>query len=280
MANSFRIALIGGGNMGGALAAGLLRTKRGPVTGPELLVIDPHPGDAVQDLVANAGLTVLPELTAKAAADLELAIFALKPQAFEPAAAALAGRLSPETGVISLMPGVTLNRMATALGERPLIRAMSNTAAAVGAAMSVCVANDAGEALEKPVTRLFKGVGTVEWVADERMIGAVTAVSGSGPAYVFLLAEALAGAAFAEGLPRDLADKLARETIIGAGALLAKSGKTPQELRRAVTSPNGTTQAAVDVLMGAGGGLPELVRQAVAAAERRSRQISQDPGKR
>lgn len=280
MTQGFRIALIGGGNMGGALAAGWLRTKRGGITADDLVVIDPNPGDVVQDLVAQSGITVLPELTAEAAAGLDLVVFAVKPQVFEQACAVIADRLPAATGVISIMAGVTINRMSMALGDRPIIRAMPNTAAAVGAGVTVCVANDAGEALEKTVTRLLKVAGTVEWVSDERMIGAVTAVSGSGPAYVFLLAEALAGAAFAEGLPRDLADKLARETIIGAGALLAKSGKSPQELRRSVTSPGGTTQAAVDVLMGAGGGLPELVRQAVAAAERRSRQMGQEPGKR
>ncbi|ABI65057.1 pyrroline-5-carboxylate reductase [Maricaulis maris MCS10] len=280
MAQNFRIALIGGGNMGGALAAGWLRTKRGAVAADELVVIDPSPGEVVQDLASQSGVAVLPELTADAAATLELAVLAVKPQIFEQVATSLADALPVSTGVVSIMAGVTLNRLTMALGERAIVRAMPNTAAAVGAGVSVCVANEAGEALEKTVTRLLKTAGTVEWVADERMIGAVTAVSGSGPAYVFLLAEALAGAAFAEGLPRELADKLARETIIGAGALLAKSGKLPQELRRAVTSPNGTTQAAVDVLMGAGGGLPELVRQAVAAAERRSRQMGQDPGKR
>ncbi|RKR04134.1 pyrroline-5-carboxylate reductase [Maricaulis maris] len=280
MAQNFRIALIGGGNMGGALAAGWLRTKRGTVAADELVVIDPAPGDVVQDLADKSGVTLLPELTADAAAALDLIVFAVKPQMFEQVSATIADLLPDNAGVISIMAGVTINRMVMALGERPMVRAMPNTAAAVGAGVTVCVANDAGEALEKTVTRLLKVAGTVEWVGDERMIGAVTAVSGSGPAYVFLLAEALAGAAFAEGLPRDLADKLARETIIGAGALLAKSGKTPQELRRAVTSPGGTTQAAVDVLMGAGGGLPELVRQAVAAAERRSRQMGQEPGKR
>ncbi|WP_291843193.1 pyrroline-5-carboxylate reductase [Maricaulis sp.] len=280
MTQSYRIALIGGGNMGGALAAGWLRTKRGGLAASELVVIDPAPGDVVQDLAAQSGVTVLPELTAEAAAALELVVFAVKPQIFEQAGAAIAGLLPDRTGIISIMAGVTINRMAMALGDRAIIRAMPNTAVAVGAGVTVCVANEGGEALQKTVTRLLKSAGSVEWVADERMIGAVTAVSGSGPAYVFLLAEALAGAAFAEGLPRDLADKLARETIIGAGALLAKSGKTPQELRRSVTSPGGTTQAAVDVLMGAGGGLPELVRQAVAAAERRSRQMGQEPGKR
>ena len=126
--------------------------------------------------------------------------------------------------------------------------------AAVGAGISVCVSNDAGPAMEKLTTKLLKVGGAVEWVTDERLIGAATAVSGSGPAYVFLLAEALAGAGFAEGLPRELADKLARQTIIGAGAL-----------------------AASDILMGGGGGLPELVRQAVSAAERRSRQMGAEP---
>jgi len=280
MARAYKIALIGGGNMGGALAAGWLRTKRSAVEARDLLVIDPSPGDTVQELADSAGITVRPELTPELATELDLLVFAVKPARFQPVAAAMAGSLPDTTGVLSIMAGVTINHMVMALGDRAMVRAMPNTAAAVGAGVTVCVANEAGVALEKTVTRLMKVAGSVEWVSDERMIGAVTAVSGSGPAYVFLLAEALAGAAFAEGLPRDLADKLARETIIGAGALLAKSGKSPQELRRAVTSPNGTTQAAVDVLMGAGGGLPELVRQAVAAAERRSRQISQDPGKR
>jgi pyrroline-5-carboxylate reductase len=110
------------------------------------------------------------------------------------------------------------------------------------------------------------------------LMGAVTAVSGSGPAYVFLLAEALAGAGFGEGLPRELADRLARETIIGAAALLQKTGDDPQTLRRAVTSPGGTTQAAIDVMM-AGGGLPELMRRAINAAERRSRQLGNGGGR-
>jgi len=279
MSKSLKIALVGGGNMGGALAAGWLRTKRSKVDAENLVIVDPAPGDAVQDLIEQHKLTHLETLSEETGADIDLVVLAVKPQILEQVAASLAPVLRADTAVISIMAGITLNRLAMALGDRPIVRAMPNTAAAVGAGVSVCVSNVAGEAIEATATRLLKVAGAVEWVQDERLIGAVTAVSGSGPAYVFLLAEALAGAGTAEGLPRELAEKLARETIVGAGALLAASGKSPQELRRAVTSPGGTTQAAIDVLMGGGGGLPELVRQAVSAAERRSRQMGNGNGR-
>ena len=272
-----KIALIGAGNMGGALAAGWLRAKRSGVTPLDLLVVDPAPGDAALALIAQYQLRQTAAASAKLLADVDLVVLAVKPQALEKIAAELAPLLPANCAILSVMAGITMTRLATMFGDRPIVRAMSNTAAAIGAGISVCVANDAGSAIEKLTTRLLKVAGPVEWVTDERLIGAATAVSGSGPAYVFLLAEALAGAGFAEGLPRDLAEKLARQTIIGAGALLAGSEKTPQELRRSVTSPGGTTQAAIDVLMGGGGGLPELVRQAVSAAERRSRQMGAEP---
>ena len=273
MTKTLKIALVGGGNMGGALAAGWLRKKRSGVDPANLVIVDPAPGEAVQALIAEHGLTAVDALDESLAAEIDLLVLAVKPQMLEQVATLISPHLGAEAAILSVMAGVTINRLAMAFGDRPIVRAMPNTAAAVGAGMSVCVANEAGETIKDAATRLLKGAGTVEWVTDERLIGAVTAVSGSGPAYVFLLAEALAGAASAEGLPRDLAEKLARETIVGAGALLAKTDKSPQELRRAVTSPGGTTQAAVDVLMGRGGGLPELVRQAVTAAERRSRQL-------
>lgn len=272
-----KIALIGAGNMGGALATGWLRSKRSGVAPQDLLIIDPMPGDAIEALIAQHQLRQAAAPTAKLLAGCELVVLALKPQALEKTAISLAPMLPADCAILSLMAGVTMTRLATMFGERPIMRAMSNTAAALGAGISVCVSNHAGADVEKRITRLLKTAGPVEWVTDERLIGAATAVSGSGPAYVFLLAEALAGAGFGEGLPRDLAEKLARQTIIGAGALLAGSDKTPQELRRAVTSPGGTTQAAIDVLMGGGGGLPELVRQAVSAAERRSRQMGAEP---
>ena len=230
MTTSTKIALIGAGNMGGALVAGWLRTKRSGVAPQDLIIVDPAPSDAVQALIDQYQIrhVLAPSLDLAGVADL--IVLAVKPQALDKLAPLLVPLLSAECGVLSVMAGITMTRLAT-----------------------------------------------VEWVTDERLIGAATAVSGSGPAYVFLLAEALAGAGFAEGLPRELADKLARQTIIGAGALLAGSDKTPQELRRLVTSPGGTTQAAIDILMGGGGGLPELVRQAVSAAERRSRQMGAEP---
>lgn len=273
MAKNMKIALVGGGNMGGALASGWLRTKRSGVAAGDIVIVDPAPGDIVQGLVEAHGLTRVDALTLELAEAVDLVVLAVKPQSLEQVAATVSPVLRDDTGIISVMAGITLNRLSLAFGDRPIVRAMPNTPAAVGAGVSVCVSNGSGEAIEAAATRLLKVAGAVEWVRDERLIGAVTAVSGSGPAYVFLLAEALAGAGTAEGLPRELAEKLARETIIGAGALLASSDKSPQELRRAVTSPGGTTQAALDVLMGGGGGLPELVRQAVAAAERRSRQM-------
>ena len=279
MSKDLKIELVGGGHMGGALAAGWLRTKRSGVSADNLTIIDPAPGDVIQDLGKSQRITCLPELTPDVAADLDLLLLAVKPQSLEQVAASIVPMLPEKTALISIMAGATLNRLALAFGDRAIIRVMPNTPASVGAGVSVCVANEAGEALKSVVTKLFKPTGSVEWLKDERLIGAVTAVSGSGPAYVFLLAEALAGAGTAEGLPRELAEKLARETIIGAGALLAASDKSPQELRRAVTSPGGTTQAALDALMGSGVGLPELVRNAVTAAERRSRQMSNGNGR-
>ena len=279
MSKDLKIALGGGGHMGGALAAGWLRTKRSGVSADNLTIIDPAPGDVIQDLGKSQRITCLPELTPDVAADLDLLLLAVKPQSLEQVAASIVPMLPEKTALISIMAGATLNRLALAFGDRAIIRVMPNTPASVGAGVSVCVANEAGEALKSVVTKLFKPTGSVEWLKDERLIGAVTAVSGSGPAYVFLLAEALAGAGTAEGLPRELAEKLARETIIGAGALLAASDKSPQELRRAVTSPGGTTQAALDALMGSSVGLPELVRNAVTAAERRSRQMSNGNGR-
>lgn len=277
MSKTGKIALIGAGHMGGALLAGWLRTKRGGVKPEDIAIVDPAPGEVVQELIETHGLEHANALTLKMSTEVDMIVLAVKPQMLEKVAKFLTPLLSPDCAVLSIMAGITMKGLTETFGDRPIIRAMPNTPAAIGAGITICVSNAKGEALEARATRLLKVTGQVDWVQDERLMSAVTAVSGSGPAYVFLLAEALAGAGFAEGLPRDLAEKLAQETIIGAGALLASSDKTPQELRRAVTSPNGTTQAALDILMGGGGGLPELVRQAVNAAERRARQMGAEP---
>ena len=274
MANKKTI-LVGAGHMGGALAAGWLANKRaGGLSTEDLVILDPSPSEEIQALISKHNLKHIDMLGLNEASEIGMIVLAVKPQMFDKATDGLKLILPTDCAILSILAGTPIKRLAEIFGDRPIIRAMPNTPAAIGAGITVCVANEAGEARKQDATRLLKVTGQVEWVEDERLIGPVTAVSGSGPAYVFLLAEALAAAGFSEGLPRDLADKLARETIIGAGALLASTDKTPQELRRAVTSSGGTTQAALDVLMGGGGGLPELVRQAVNAAERRSRKMA------
>lgn len=277
MSQAGKIALVGAGHMGGALAAGWLRNKRTGIKAEDILIVDPSPSEAVAALIEDHGLEHIDRLSLTVSTQIDTLVLAVKPQVLDSLGEGLAPLLAKETAVLSIMAGITIKRLENIFGDRPVVRAMPNTPTAVGAGISVCVSNPAGELFEAQATKLLKVGGEVEWVRDERLLGAVTAVSGSGPAYIFLLAEALAGAGFAEGLPRELADKLARQTIVGAGALLAASDKSPQELRRAVTSPNGTTQAALDVLMGSGGGLPELVRMAVNAAERRSRALGAEP---
>ncbi|WP_421792969.1 pyrroline-5-carboxylate reductase [Hyphobacterium sp.] len=262
--------------MGTAMAAGWLRGRKG-LPADQLLVVDPSPSDEAAAFLKEKGLKRVDEIGPRMASDISLAVLAVKPQVFPEAAASLSTVLSEDCAIVSVMAGVTIRTMEEALGERPVIRAMPNTPAAIGQGIIVANANAAGEAWTGTAEKLLKVGGSVEWVGDERMLDAVTAVSGSGPAYFFLLAEALAGAGEAEGLPRELAEKLAMETLIGAGALLKASGLTPQELRRQVTSPGGTTQAALDVMMG-GSALPELMRRAVNAAERRARQLS-DPNR-
>jgi pyrroline-5-carboxylate reductase len=262
--------------MGGALAAGWLRGK-GKLDPSRLIICAPNPTDGMAELIREHDLKRVDALGPRMAKDVSLVVLAVKPQIFHQIAGDLAKALPGDCAIISVMAGVTIRTMTEALGDRPIIRAMPNTPAAIGAGIIVAVANEAGEARKADATKLLKVGGAVEWIPDERMMDAVTAVSGSGPAYFFLLAEALAGAGENEGLPRELAEKLAANTLTGAGQLLKASGLTPQELRRQVTSPNGTTQAALDVMMG-NSALPELMRRAVNAAERRSRQLS-DPNR-
>lgn len=277
MSDNRRIALVGAGHMGSALAAGWLRGKSG-LDPARLLVADPDPGEAGKALIADNALKHVAKIGPRMAKDIGLIVLAFKPQHFDAAAQQLAEILPEDCAVVSIIAGVSLRQMQDVFGDRPLIRAMPNTPASIGKGITVAITSEAGETRKADAEKLLKVGGPVEWIDDERLMGAVTAVSGSGPAYVFLLAEALAGAGFGEGLPRELADRLARETIIGAAALLQKTGDDPQTLRRAVTSPGGTTQAAIDVMM-AGGGLPELMRRAINAAERRSRQLGNGGGR-
>lgn len=231
--------------------------------------------DPAREAAALAG----PEIQVVASADAiaprfrpAAIVLAIKPQLASVALPPVAP-LANGAVVLSIMAGRTLAGLAAALPGARLVRAMPNTPAAIGQGMSVACAGHEVSGSERHLCDLLLGaVGDVAWVEDESLLDAVTAVSGSGPAYAFLLAELLERAGMEQGLPPDLARRLARATLSGAGALLA-AGDDPATLRRAVTSPGGTTQAALAVLM-AETAWPALVSKAVAAAADRSRELA------
>jgi len=262
------LVLVGAGKMGGALLEGWLRFGLDPKS---VAVIEPNPSPQISAL-ATGGL----RLNAESAALAEAAaiVIAVKPQIAMEVLPTLAPMISARTVVVSIMAGRTLQFLSTTLPRScALVRAMPNLPAAIGRGITVAVAKHATRAERDLARGLLAATGIVEWIDDEALMDAVTAVSGSGPAYVFLLAETLAQAAAAAGLPSPLAEKLARETIAGSAELLHQSALDPAALRQNVTSPGGTTAAALEVLMGKGG-LGALMKQAVAAATRRSRELA------
>ena len=200
-------------------------------------------------------------------------VVALKPQTFREAGPGLKPFVASSTLVVSIMAGTTIASIADVCGGS-VVRAMPNTPAAIGRGITVAVAANTVSAAQRAVAdALLRATGSVEWVGDEGLMDAVTAVSGSGPAYVFLLAEELARAGVEAGLPPELATKLARETVAGSGELLHRSELASATLRQNVTSPGGTTAAALEVLM-AEGGLERLMTTAIAAATKRSRDLA------
>ncbi len=255
--------------MGSALAAGWIASGR---PADSFFAVDPRPGPAAARL-REAGVRIEKTLSAEDAAGVKTVLLAVKPQIMDEAAAAVARLLPADAMLVSILAGKTLDRLKEAFGDRPYVRSMPNTPAAVGKGYTVYVASGGAprERVEEARSLLAAGGDTAE-LENEGQMDAVTAVSGSGPAYFFLLAEALAAAGRAEGLPEDLAADLARATLIGSGALLESSTETPGRLREGVTSPGGTTAAALDVLTKEPG-LPALMRRAVAAAAGRSREL-------
>ena len=262
------ILLAGAGKMGSAMLEGWLALGLAP---RKVAAIEPQPTSEIAALAAR-GLRLNP--TAEATGEVAAAVVAVKPQAAPEVMPALVPFVGGATVVVSIMAGRTLRFLDDALPGAALVRAMPNTPAAIGRGITVAVPNarvsDAQRAL---VDALLSAVGAVEWVADEALMDAVTALSGSGPAYVFLLAEAMAQAGTAAGLPPALAATLARVTVAGAGELLHRSALDAATLRHNVTSPGGTTAAALDVLM-ADDGLAPLMTKAIAAATRRSRELA------
>ena len=252
------IWLLGCGNMGGALLRRWLAEDMGPVA-----VIDPAPGALPE------GVTALP---VPPAGRPDLIVLAVKPQIWREAAAPLAAIAGPFTLIVSVMAGVPLADIAAVFPASPLIRAMPNTPAAIGQGVTALFTT-AGDLAEGAAEALFSPAGATVWLSDEAQFDAVTAVSGSGPAYVYAFIEALAAAGAAAGLDPALAERLARATVTGAAALAAAEAATPARvLRERVTSPNGTTAAGLAVLQP---GLTPLVEATVAAAARRSRELSE-----
>jgi pyrroline-5-carboxylate reductase len=262
-----RIVLVGAGKMGGALLEGWLRLGLDP---RKLAVLEPQPRPQIAALTSR-GVELNPDAASLRGASV--VVIAVKPQTAAAALAPVAANLSASALVISIMAGRTLRFLASALPQaRAIVRAMPNTPAAIGRGITVAVPRRADAEQRALAQRLLGATGPVEWVEDETVMDAVTAVSGSGPAYVFLLAETLAQAGTTAGLPAPLAEILARETVAGAGELLRQSRDHPATLRENVTSPGGTTAAALAVLMRPNG-LVSLMTEAIAAATARSREL-------
>lgn len=264
------LLLVGCGKMGGALLRGWLD---GSLV-DRCFVVEPDPGAGA--FAGHPGVTAV-EAADRLPSDIkpDVVVLAVKPQTMGEILAPYRRFADAGALILSIAAGKTLGYFAAKLGSlAPVVRAMPNTPAAIGRGIAVACANATVSAAQRELAeRLLAAVGAVGWVNDEGLIDAVTAVSGSGPAYVFLLIECLAKAGVAAGLPEGLAIQLARETVAGAGELARRSSESASQLRENVTSPGGTTRAALDILM-AKDGLEALLTRAVLAATRRSRELA------
>jgi pyrroline-5-carboxylate reductase len=258
------IVLAGFGNMGRALATGWLEADS---LAGHITIVDPDPGALRR--AGSLGLNAVAN-TADIEAAIDVAVLAVKPAAID---RLLAG-LPPAGLYISIAAGRTIAGIERHVGEQAaIVRAMPNTPAAIGQGVTgLCANANVSSGAKQTADRLLAAVGTVEWLEDESDMDALTAVSGSGPAYVFLLIECLTAAAIDAGLEPALAERLAKATVKGAGAYAGQSEVDAATLRQQVTSPNGTTAAALRVLL-ENDALPTLIRSAVLAAARRSREL-------
>ena len=265
------VVLAGAGKMGTALLSGWL--GRG-LEARNVIIQEPNLTGEAAKLVSEHGITAVPAILALPSPP-SVILVAVKPQAMDSVLPALAKLVGPATVVMSIAAGKSIASFERALPKgTAVVRAMPNTPAAIGRGISGAVANAETTAAQKQVCEdLLGAVGDVVWLEDEALIDAVTAVSGSGPAYVFLLTEALASAGKAAGLDAATAMQLARATVSGAGELLRQSASDPATLRQNVTSPGGTTAAALAILMREGNGLDELMTEAVLAAQKRGREL-------
>lgn len=268
MGVSGSIVLVGAGNMGGAMLSGWLNSG---VSGSGIAVLDPSPSETMLQKIREAGARHFPAPPEDLAA--EVLFLAIKPQAMDAVLPPLRHLVSDRTVVVSVAAGTTLRFLKDHLGDAAMVRAMPNTPAMIGRGVTGAFADArVTEAQKDQVDSLLRVSGPVEWVAKESDIDAVTALSGSGPAYVFHLVECMAEAGRKLGLPADLAMRLARETVSGAGELLHRSPEPAERLRQNVTSPGGTTAAALSVLM-AQDGMQPLFDRALAEARKRAEEL-------
>ncbi|EBA15842.1 pyrroline-5-carboxylate reductase [Roseobacter sp. SK209-2-6] len=251
--------------MGSAMLAGWLE---GGLPASSVWVLDPHPSDWLQ----ATGVNINQDLPAEPA----IVLIAVKPQMMGAALPSLQALGNGRTLFVSVAAGTSIGTFEEILGrETPIVRAMPNTPAAIGQGITALIGNDkTAEADISLAQSLLSAVGQTVRLESESQMDAVTGVSGSGPAYVFHLIETLAAAGEAQGLPAALAMQLAKATVAGAGALAEAAEEDPSQLRVNVTSPNGTTQAALEVLMDQNGGFPDLLNRAVAAATERSKELA------
>lgn len=259
------LALFGAGRMGSALLNGWLASAANNT----FIVIEPSPSDALTDLSKAGKIALNP-----APSPVDILVIAVKPQMFAALTDKLREWVGPKTLVVSVMAGISLKQLKEGLDATQIVRVMPNTPGAIGAGMTVFSVSPAvGAADVARVESMLTPLGDVEGPLDEKLMPVMSGLSGSGPAYLFLLTEVMAYAGEAEGLPADLAMRLARKTVEGAALLQSQSDETPGDLRKAVTSPGGLTQAALDVLMDEDG-MPGLMRRALRAAAARDKELS------
>lgn len=266
-----KLVLVGAGKMGGAMLDGWLERGSGAQS---IEVVDPAPSEDMKALASTGRIQLVSSITQEGVGDGDVLVLAVKPQIMAAALEPVVKVSRPGALVISIAAGISLATFEAAFGPgTAIIRAMPNLPASIGLGVTVAVGNGSVEAEQRNIgTRLLEAVGKVAWIDDEAQMDAVTALSGSGPAYVFHMIEVMARAGEVEGLDPALAMTLAIETVRGAGVLAATSDLGPRTLRENVTSPGGTTQAALDVLMGEKR-LEDLIGEAVKAAAVRSREL-------
>ena len=262
--------IVGAGNMGGAILSGWL--DQGDLTAEKLVILDPRPGDAALKAIECGALHVTN--SAEVPDTVDTILLGIKPQLFTDLGPALASVLPDGCLLISIMAGISSTSLSETFPKAMTVRAMPNTPASIGKGITAFMLEaNAPQAVTNRVEKLLSTIGAVTRVDNDDQIDAVTAVSGSGPAYIFYLCEALAEAGMSVGLPQETAMALARATIIGASGLLETSDSSPGELREAVTSPNGTTHAALEVLV-TSDRLTLLMEKAVKAAKKRAEELS------